>query len=152
MSDLQRRIDESRARHFGISVELARYFSAWCAWRICVPGRPAEGSADKPGIFALGYWVQERAEQHYLVLPFYYDQTENLASITLPRSDVPVFRADVIIEDALHRESILAALRTRQSLDRQRDLDIGSPFVPVRDFSPQALGSIQLPETFPLLC
>ena len=147
MIDLERLQNESKARHYGIEPALAAYLSNWSDWLVCRPMSRLPGAPSSGGIFALGVCVEMRDTSTYLVLPFYFGDGHNLASVTVPQVDVePLYRAYAVIEDEEQRRILVAALR--QASDRERD-SIGS-FLPItRCLVSRAGGRVQLPDSFP---
>jgi hypothetical protein len=153
MIDWERQAIESKARHYGIGPDLAAHLRNWSDWATCKPLSRMIAAPGSGGIYQLGYWAQQRGTSWYLVLPFYFGQAEDLASVIVPHVNVaPLLRAYTVIENSTHRELLLAALHERQKLDFERDSALGSPFSPIRDLALHADGRIQLPDSFPLLC
>lgn len=153
MIDWERRANESRARHYGIDPGLAAYLRNWSDWLTCKPMSLMAGAPSSAGIFSLGWWAQQRGTSWYLVVPFYFAQADDLASVIVPHVNVtPILRAYTVIEDTGHRELVLAALQRRQRADQERDMALGSLFSPIRDLASHDANNIHLPDSFPLLC
>jgi len=122
MIDLSRVQDEPKARHYGIDPNLAAYLRNWSDWLVCRPMSNLPSAPNSGGIFALGIWAELRGTLSYLVMPFYYGEAQNLASVTVPQVDCePVLRAYAVIEDEEQRRILLAALR--KTSERERGLN-----------------------------
>ena len=116
----ERLILESRARHFGVDIDLAERLGHWSDWLLSPSTASELGGPRVSGIVAFGRSTLPH-DGVEVVEETRYVESENLAFVIIPPTDERCrYVKFLAVEDARHRQGLMAALNRRLVFDRRR--------------------------------